>query len=133
MPMVERDKGSRALFHGKTPLIRWTVVFLTGISSAFKKSELNNLGVGDITSVRAVSLVLVDEQPSKVIVIKTKTSRIILSLNKLRLITIPFLNTRALIPEVWDVWLKTYNFLNGCNCFKRKLYLILGKKVKSKF
>jgi hypothetical protein len=122
MPMVERDRGSLALFQGKIPLTRWTVVFLTGISSAFKKSELNNLGVGDITSVRAVSLVLVDEQPSKVIVIKTKTSRIILSLNNLRLITIPFLNTRALIPEVWDVWLKPYKFLIGCNCLKRKPY-----------
>ena len=77
--MVVGDKGSIALFQGKEPLMRSTIVFFTGISSEFKISELNILGGWFFASVRAVSLVLIEEQPTKVIIITTIINRIVLS------------------------------------------------------
>jgi hypothetical protein len=77
--MVVGDKGVRALFQGKWDLMRSNTVWFTGISSSFKISELNNLGAGFFVSVRAVSLVLIEEQPKKTIGINIRIHRIVLS------------------------------------------------------
>ena len=62
--------------------MRSNTVCFTGISSAFKSSVLNNLGVGESVSLRVISLVLIEEQPTKAIIINTSIKRISSTLSK---------------------------------------------------